>query len=168
MAEPLLDIQGLRTVFRTAGGEVAAVDGIDLSVPRGGTLGFVGESGCGKSVLSLSIMRLVPRPGRVAAGRVLLATRDLLALGADEMRRVRGGQVAMIFQEPMTSLNRSTRPARRSSRRCGRMSRRSAPRSARRLAGRRTASTSRPRRACCWQSSTCSARGRRPRFRWRR
>jgi peptide/nickel transport system ATP-binding protein len=105
MEEPLLDIQGLRTVFRTAGGEVAAVDGVDLSVPRGRTLGIVGESGCGKSVLSLSIMRLVPRPGRVAAGRVLLEGRDLLALGADAMRRVRGGQVAMIFQEPMTSLN---------------------------------------------------------------
>jgi peptide/nickel transport system ATP-binding protein len=81
------------------------VDGVSLSVPRGRTLGVVGESGCGKSVLSLSVMRLVPPPGRVAAGRVLLDGRDLLALPLSEMRDVRGSQVAMVFQEPMTSLN---------------------------------------------------------------
>ncbi len=103
--EPLLRIEGLRTVFRTHGGEVAAVDGVDLSVPRGRTLGIVGESGCGKSVLSLSVMRLVAHPGRIAAGRVLLEGRDLLSLSTSEMRAVRGSQVAMIFQEPMTSLN---------------------------------------------------------------
>ncbi len=102
---PLLEIQGLRTVFRSANGDIAAVDGVDLEVPRGRTLGIVGESGCGKSMLSLSIMRLVPPPGRVAAGRVLLEGRDLLTLSGSEMRGVRGGQVAMIFQEPMTSLN---------------------------------------------------------------
>ncbi|HVG45298.1 MAG TPA: ABC transporter ATP-binding protein [Longimicrobium sp.] len=103
---PLLQIRGLRTVFRMpGGGEFAAVDGVDLEVPRGRTLGVVGESGCGKSVLSLSIMRLVPPPGRVAAGEVRLEGRDLLALPPAEMRQVRGGQVAMIFQEPMTSLN---------------------------------------------------------------
>ncbi|SFK67145.1 ABC transporter ATP-binding protein [Falsiroseomonas stagni] len=102
---PLLEIQGLRTVFRSAGGDIAAVDGVSLEVPRGRTLGIVGESGCGKSMLSLSVMRLVPPPGRVAAGRVLLEGRDLLTLSTSEMRAVRGGQVAMIFQEPMTSLN---------------------------------------------------------------
>ena len=106
MEAPLLSIRGLRTVFRlSGGGEFAAVDGIDLDVPRGRTLGVVGESGCGKSVLSLSVMRLVPRPGRIATGQVLLDGRDLLALPMDAMRQVRGGQVAMIFQEPMTSLN---------------------------------------------------------------
>ena len=101
----LLRVEGLRTVFRGTGGDVAVVDGVDIAVPRGGTLGIVGESGCGKSMLSLSIMGLVPRPGRVASGRVLLDGRDLLALPSSEMRRVRGGEVAMIFQEPMTSLN---------------------------------------------------------------
>jgi peptide/nickel transport system ATP-binding protein len=105
VVSPLLEIQGLRTVFRSANGDIAAVDGVSLDVPRGRTLGIVGESGCGKSMLSLSIMRLVPPPGRVAAGRVLLEGRDLLTLSTSEMRAVRGGQVAMIFQEPMTSLN---------------------------------------------------------------
>jgi peptide/nickel transport system ATP-binding protein/oligopeptide transport system ATP-binding protein len=103
--DDLLRIEGLRTVFRTHGGDIAAVDGVDLSVPRGRTLGIVGESGCGKSVLSLSVMRLVGHPGRVAAGRVLLEGRDLLALSNAQMRDVRGSEVAMIFQEPMTSLN---------------------------------------------------------------
>ncbi len=101
----LLRIEGLRTVFRSASGDIAAVDGVDLEVARGRTLGIVGESGCGKSMLSLSIMRLVPPPGRVAAGRVLLEGEDLLAVSAARMRQLRGGQVAMIFQEPMTSLN---------------------------------------------------------------
>ncbi|PWS35781.1 dipeptide ABC transporter ATP-binding protein DppD [Falsiroseomonas bella] len=102
---PLLRIEGLRTVFRSSVGEIAAVDGVDLDVPRGRTLGIVGESGCGKSMLSLSVMRLVPPPGRVAQGRVLLEGQDLLRLSAGAMRQVRGGKVAMIFQEPMTSLN---------------------------------------------------------------
>jgi len=105
MAEDLLRIEGLRTVFRNSSGLIRAVDGIDLSVPRGRTLGIVGESGCGKSMLSLSIMRLVPPPGRIVEGRVLLEGRDLLQLSTAEMRQVRGGQIAMIFQEPMTSLN---------------------------------------------------------------
>jgi peptide/nickel transport system ATP-binding protein/oligopeptide transport system ATP-binding protein len=104
-AEPLLRVENLRTVFRTSGGEVAAVDGVSLEVPRGRTLGIVGESGCGKSVLSLSIMRLLSHPGRIAGGRVLLEGRDLAALSAAEMRAVRGRDIAMIFQEPMTSLN---------------------------------------------------------------
>jgi peptide/nickel transport system ATP-binding protein/oligopeptide transport system ATP-binding protein len=105
MTDALLSIEGLRTVFRGGMGEIAAVDGVSLSVPRGRTLGIVGESGCGKSMLSLSVMRLVPPPGRVAAGRVLLEGRDLLTLPNSAMRGVRGREVAMIFQEPMTSLN---------------------------------------------------------------
>ncbi|PWC30875.1 ABC transporter ATP-binding protein [Teichococcus aestuarii] len=105
MQPDLLRIEGLRTVFKTSSGLVRAVDGIDLSVPRGKTLGIVGESGCGKSMLSLSIMRLVPPPGRTVEGRVLLEGRNLLDLSTAEMRQVRGGQIAMIFQEPMTSLN---------------------------------------------------------------
>jgi peptide/nickel transport system ATP-binding protein/oligopeptide transport system ATP-binding protein len=105
MSLPLLQIQDLRTVFRTSGGDVAAVDGVSLDVIRGKTLGIVGESGCGKSVLSLSIMRLVAHPGRIAAGRVLLEGRDLASLSNAEMRGVRGREIGMIFQEPMTSLN---------------------------------------------------------------
>ena len=102
---PLLAVSGLRTSFRTPNGDFAAVDGVDLAVPRGRTLGIVGESGCGKSVLSLSVMGLVPRPGRIAAGQVLLEGQDLLTLKPAAMRHIRGGEVAMIFQEPMTSLN---------------------------------------------------------------
>jgi peptide/nickel transport system ATP-binding protein len=103
--ETLLRIEGLRTTFRTANGTIAAVDGVDLEVPRGRTLGIVGESGCGKSMLSLSVMRLVPSNGRIAEGRVMMDGRDLLTLSNAEMRQVRGGEIAMIFQEPMTSLN---------------------------------------------------------------
>ncbi len=101
----LLSIEGLRTSFRTGAGEVVAVDGVDLSLARGRTLGIVGESGCGKSVLSLSIMRLVPRPGRIASGRIVFDGRDLASLPPDDMRAIRGRRIAMIFQEPMTSLN---------------------------------------------------------------
>jgi peptide/nickel transport system ATP-binding protein len=101
----LLQIQDLRTVFRTSGGDVPAVDGVSLDVIRGKTLGIVGESGCGKSVLSLSIMRLVAHPGRISSGRVLLEGRDLAGLSNAEMRGVRGKEIGMIFQEPMTSLN---------------------------------------------------------------
>ncbi len=101
----LLSIEGLRTTFRTSSGEVAAVDGVSVSVAKGKTLGIVGESGCGKSVLSLSIMRLVPQPGRIAAGKVMFDGRDLLTLPPAEMRDIRGNRIAMIFQEPMTSLN---------------------------------------------------------------
>jgi peptide/nickel transport system ATP-binding protein/oligopeptide transport system ATP-binding protein len=101
----LLSIEGLRTVFRTDNGDVRAVDGVDLSVARGETLGIVGESGCGKSVLSLSIMRLVPPPGRIAGGRIMFDGRDLAGLSLPEMRAIRGNRIGMIFQEPMTSLN---------------------------------------------------------------
>ncbi len=101
----LLVIDGLRTVFRSPGGDVPAVDGVSLSVARGKTLGIVGESGCGKSMLSLSVMRLVPSPGRVVAGRVVFDGEDLLALPTHAMRAIRGNRIGMIFQEPMTSLN---------------------------------------------------------------
>ena len=101
----LLSIEGLRTVFRTANGDVAAVDGVSLSVAKGKTLGIVGESGCGKSMLSLSVMRLVPQPGRTMAGRVMFDGQDLLSLPPAAMRDIRGNRIAMIFQEPMTSLN---------------------------------------------------------------
>jgi peptide/nickel transport system ATP-binding protein len=102
---PLLEINSLVTEFRTGGGAFRAVDGVSLSVGRGRTLGIVGESGCGKSVLSLSVMRLLPPNGRIAAGRVLLEGTDLGTLSPGAMRAVRGGRIAMIFQEPMTSLN---------------------------------------------------------------
>ena len=101
----LLTINNLATAFRTSGGEVRAVDGVSLTVQAGRTLGIVGESGCGKSVLSLSVMRLLAHPGRVVGGSVMLENRDLLGLSNRAMRDVRGREVAMIFQEPTTSLN---------------------------------------------------------------
>jgi oligopeptide/dipeptide ABC transporter ATP-binding protein len=104
--EPLLEIRDLKTYFDTREGTVRAVDGVSLSIGRGDTLGVVGESGCGKTVLSLSIMRLVPvPPGRYAGGRILFEGRDLLALGEKQMRDIRGKDISMIFQEPMTALN---------------------------------------------------------------
>ena len=102
----LLDIQGLRTGFRTERGWAWAVDGVDLTVDRGRTLCLVGESGCGKTVSALSVLRLVASPpGRIAEGRILLDGTDLLQLSEKEMRRIRGNRISMIFQEPMTSLN---------------------------------------------------------------
>ena len=95
----------MRTVFRGERGDVPAVDGVSLEVRRGQTLGIVGESGCGKSMLSLSVMRLVPSPGRVTAGQVLFDGVDLRTLTPRAMRDIRGNRIAMIFQEPMTSLN---------------------------------------------------------------
>jgi peptide/nickel transport system ATP-binding protein len=102
---PLLEVAGLRTSFATRDGIVRAVDGISFNVDRGEIMGLVGESGCGKSVTSLSIMRLVPPPGRIEAGTVTFAGRDLLTLRADQMRSIRGQQLAMIFQQPTSSLN---------------------------------------------------------------
>ena len=105
-AEPLLVVEDLRTVFDLRHGEVRAVDGVSFAVMPHETLAIVGESGCGKSITALSLMRLVPDPpGRIASGRVVLEGRDLLALDEETMRGVRGKDVAMIFQEPMTSLN---------------------------------------------------------------
>jgi oligopeptide/dipeptide ABC transporter ATP-binding protein len=104
-SETLLHVNGLRTVFITDTGTAPAVDGVDFRIARGETLGMVGESGCGKSVTALSIMRLVAPPGRIVAGSVVFDGRDLLALPEREMQRVRGNEIAMVFQEPMTSLN---------------------------------------------------------------
>jgi peptide/nickel transport system ATP-binding protein len=106
MAAPLLEVDGLKTHFFTRDGVVRAVDGVSFSIQPGETLALVGESGCGKSVTSLSIMRLIASPpGRVVAGAVRFNGRDLLGLGEAAMRRVRGNEISMIFQEPMTSLN---------------------------------------------------------------
>ena len=102
---PVLEVRDLRMEFPTPRGPVAAVDGISLAVDRGRVLGLVGESGSGKSMTALSLMRLVPAPGRITGGQVLLDGRDLLALSERDIRRVRGAQMAMIFQEPMTALN---------------------------------------------------------------
>jgi oligopeptide/dipeptide ABC transporter ATP-binding protein len=102
----LLEVKNLRTSFFTPEGEVRAIDGVSFEIGEGKTLGLVGESGCGKSVTSLSIMRLVPSPpGRIVGGEILYRGRDLLKLGNEEMRKIRGNEISMIFQEPMTSLN---------------------------------------------------------------
>ncbi len=105
MAEPLLSVEHLTTEFTTDTGVLRAVDDVSFDLAAGGTLAVVGESGCGKSVTSLSILRLVQPPGRVVSGRIGFAGRDLLALPEAAMRAVRGAEVAMIFQEPMSSLN---------------------------------------------------------------
>jgi oligopeptide/dipeptide ABC transporter ATP-binding protein len=101
----LLEIKDLVTTFRTDAGLVRAVDGLSLTLPDGGVLGVVGESGCGKSVTALSILRLVSEPGRIESGQILFRGQDLLRLPDREMRQIRGNQISMIFQEPMTSLN---------------------------------------------------------------
>jgi oligopeptide/dipeptide ABC transporter ATP-binding protein len=102
----LLCVEDLHTHFITEAGTVRAVDGVSLTVRKGETLGIVGESGCGKSVTALSILRLIPNPpGKIVGGQILLDGRNLLALPDDQMRKVRGGSISMIFQEPMTSLN---------------------------------------------------------------
>jgi peptide/nickel transport system ATP-binding protein len=105
-AEPLLDIADLRTWFFTRDGVVRAVDGVSFQVAPGETLAIVGESGCGKSVTALSVLRLIPSPpGRIVSGSIRFAGRDLLGLSEAAMRDVRGNEISMIFQEPMTSLN---------------------------------------------------------------
>jgi oligopeptide/dipeptide ABC transporter ATP-binding protein len=101
----LLTIQGLSTQFFTHSGRIRAVDDLSLTLGQGRVLGLVGESGCGKTVTALSILNLVPPPGRIVAGKILFEGRDLLALPEAEMRTVRGARIAMIFQEPMTALN---------------------------------------------------------------
>jgi len=102
----LLEVDDLHTEFDTAAGIVRAVNGISYTVNEGETVGIVGESGCGKSVGALSVLRLIPDPpGRITGGAIRFRQRDLLTLSKAEMRQVRGGQIAMVFQEPMTSLN---------------------------------------------------------------
>lgn len=100
-----LTITGLRTEFLTPEGPLAAVDGVDLAIPRGSIVGLVGESGCGKSVTALSVLGLVPPAGRVAAGEIRFGETDLRTLGEGALRKLRGNRIAMIFQDPMTSLN---------------------------------------------------------------
>jgi oligopeptide/dipeptide ABC transporter ATP-binding protein len=104
--EVLLDVRGLRTQFHTSAGVIRAVDGVSWDVRKGETVALVGESGCGKSVSALSVMRLVAAPaGRIVGGEIIFKGRNLLALPEEEMRRIRGRDIGMIFQEPMTSLN---------------------------------------------------------------
>ncbi len=106
MVEQLLNVQNLETQFRTPDGTVYAVNGVSFTLKEGETLGVVGESGCGKSVTMLSCLRLIPSPpGKIVAGQAMFKGKDLLKMDADEIRHVRGGQISMVFQDPMTSLN---------------------------------------------------------------
>src|SRR5688572_29602525 len=106
MADRLLDVKGLKTHFKTDEGWVHAVDGVDLAIDAGETLGVVGESGCGKSVTAFSIMRLIPiPPAEIVAGEILWRGRNLVGLDDAAMRAIRAREIAMVFQEPMTSLN---------------------------------------------------------------
>jgi oligopeptide transport system ATP-binding protein len=104
LTQPLLQVQDLHTVFSTKEGQVKAVDGVSFELNAGETLGIVGESGCGKSMTALSIMRL-QRPGRIVGGKVMFKGQDLTRVSEYEMREIRGREIAMIFQDPMTSLN---------------------------------------------------------------
>ena len=101
----LLEIEGLKTHFRSEERWIPAVDGVDITMKKGETLGIVGESGCGKSVTSLSVMRLLPKTGVSLQGEIRYKGKNLLHMSDEEMRHVRGNEIAMIFQEPMTSLN---------------------------------------------------------------
>ena len=106
MGQLLLSVKNLKTYFYTEDGVVPAVDGIDFDLDRGGTIGIVGESGSGKSVASLSIMGLIPSPpGKITDGKIIFEGRDLVKMRESELRRIRGNEISMIFQEPMTSLN---------------------------------------------------------------
>jgi oligopeptide transport system ATP-binding protein len=106
MPDLLLDVQGLETQFKTSDGIVHAVNGVSFNLPEGETLGMVGESGCGKSVTMLSLLRLIPSPpGEITGGKAIFFNQDLLKLSNEEIRYVRGAQISMIFQDPMTSLN---------------------------------------------------------------
>ncbi len=104
-AENVLAVKGLKTNFNVKSGLVRAVNDVSFEIARGETLGIVGESGCGKSITALSIMRLISEPGEIAGGEIFYKEQDLLKLPMPEMRKIRGNKIAMIFQEPMTSLN---------------------------------------------------------------
>ncbi|MGH7761230.1 MAG: ABC transporter ATP-binding protein [Candidatus Dormibacteraceae bacterium] len=112
MAQTLLQVEDLHTQFFTSRGVVRAVDGVSLHIDVGETLGVVGESGCGKTMTALSILRLVPDPGKIVSGRILFRGNDVLKMGDEEIREFRGNDVAMIFQDPMTSLNPVTKVGR--------------------------------------------------------
>lgn len=103
--KPILEVRDLRTSFFTKGFEIKAVDGVNFSVPKGKTLGIVGESGSGKSITSLSILRLIQSPGRIVGGEVFFKGENLVEKSEAAMRKIRGNEISMIFQEPMTSLN---------------------------------------------------------------
>src|SRR5262245_29709860 len=105
MAGRLLDVKNLRTHFFTRGGVVKAVEDVSFHLDESETLGVVGESGCGKSVTALSIMRLIDPPGKIVGGQLLYKGEDIIEMDQDELHQLRGGKVAMIFQDPMTSLN---------------------------------------------------------------
>ena len=106
MPETILDVQGLETTFKTPDGTIHAVNGVSFELKEGETLGVVGESGCGKSVTMLSVLGLIPTPpGKIVAGKAFFGGRDLLKMPSDEIRNVRGAQISMVFQDPMTSLN---------------------------------------------------------------
>jgi peptide/nickel transport system ATP-binding protein len=106
MPDPLLQIRGLKTHFKTDDGMVRAVDGVDMTIDRGETLGVVGESGCGKTVTAMTVLKLIQMPpGRIVDGEILWQGRDLVPLAPDQMRHIRSKEIAIIFQEPMTSLN---------------------------------------------------------------
>src|SRR3954467_11554210 len=106
LAAPLLDIRGLKTHFATDDGIVQAVDGVDIAIGAGETVGVVGESGCGKTVTAMSVLRLIAMPpGRIAAGQIIFEGRDLVPLTSDQLDEIRAKQIGFIFQEPMTSLN---------------------------------------------------------------
>ena len=106
MPDFILDVQGLETTFRTPDGVVHAVNGVSFGIAEGETIGVVGESGCGKSVTMLSVLGLIPSPpGKVEAGKALFSGQDLLKMSKEEIRHVRGAQIGMVFQDPMTSLN---------------------------------------------------------------
>jgi oligopeptide/dipeptide ABC transporter ATP-binding protein len=102
---PLLEVRGLRTSFHTRSGVVRAVDGIDFQVRRGEIMGLVGESGCGKSVTSLSILGLVPKPGKIEAGEIIFDGTNLVTMSQDQLRRIRGERISMVFQQPTSALN---------------------------------------------------------------
>ncbi|MEZ5816543.1 MAG: ABC transporter ATP-binding protein [Hyphomicrobiaceae bacterium] len=106
MSEPILQVRGLHTHFKTDDGWVRAVDGVDISINAGETVGIVGESGCGKTVTAMSVLKLLPMPpGKIVEGEILWQGRDLVALDKDAMNEIRAKEIAIVFQEPMTSLN---------------------------------------------------------------